>query len=69
MTDDNLIGRKVEFGQTKPDGSLYWRRGIYRGGDSSHLLFEVEGKLEAFLRIQIIRIEFEPASPDAGRSQ
>jgi hypothetical protein len=56
--EDKLMGRVCNFGQKKPDGTLFWRRGKYLGEDATHFLFEIEGKEIAFLRTEIARIEW-----------
>lgn len=60
MTEEiHLTGMACDFAQAKEGGGVFWRHGILVNQDSTHFYFEVNGQLQAFLKSQVVRIEFK----------
>lgn len=58
MEKENLIEKPCAWATPKPDGSLFWENGIFKGEDEQHYFFLIAGKLRVYLKANVLRLEF-----------
>lgn len=69
MVEENLKGLDCNFAlqnKDNPNGAAFWKRGIYECENSTHYFFKVAGRLEAYLKTNVIKIEFQAAPANGG---
>jgi len=68
MEKEKFKNKPCAWATPGPTGSLFWENGIYRGEDDQHYFFLIGGKLRAYLKANVLRLEFS-ASQVGGASQ
>lgn len=57
MGEMNIVGRAVTVATPKSDGGLFWQNGIFESQNETHYFIRINGKLTAFLRSSILKME------------
>ena len=61
MDTEKLIDKPCAWATAKPDGSLYWENGFFKGEDENHYFFLIGSKLRAYQKTNVLRLEFSAA--------
>jgi hypothetical protein len=57
MSELNIVGRAVTIATPKDGGGLFWQNGVFESQNDTHYFVNVNGKLTAFLRASVLKME------------
>ena len=66
MDKTNLKNKPCAWATPKPDGYLFWENGTYVGEDEQSYFFLISGKLRAYSKSNILRLEFNASQIGVG---
>ena len=58
---ESFRGKPCAWATPGPNGALFWENGIFHSENEQHYFFLIGGKLRAYLKSNVLRLEFNAA--------